>query len=232
MKLKELNIHLIVARGIEGMGALWFIFNLLILTFIFFITSFLFKKQFLFTFQIMSLFSYIIQYTGINFRFFRQYTSKIWMSVGNLVETLPIAIGAFSFSSNNLFLLLKKRNPKIVYFCVFFFFLTSNFHVFAFLNGQASPGLKPLFNSILLFTIFYVLPFENLSSKILDIINIITKYTQGIYCLHSVSLLYMNKFIDKKRTFIGSIFLYILTYFISFIGFKLSEKTKLKYLFI
>jgi hypothetical protein len=234
LTINQLKIQLIVARGIVGMGALWFIFNLLVFTFIFFISSILLKKKFLFYFQIISLISYIIQYRGINFRFFSQYTSKIWMSVGNLIETLPIAIFAFSLSSNNMILIFSKNENKkrTCFFCSFFFYLLSNYNIFEQLTGYASPGIKPIIISFFLFTIFYTFPFENINSKILYFISYITKYTQGIYCLHCLFLLYMRRYFEKKGTFVGTNVLYIICYFTSFIGFKIFAKTKLKYLFI
>lgn len=97
--LNDLKTQIIVAKGIEALNTLWFIFNLLILTFAFFIASFFIKKNYLLFFQIISLISYLNQYSGINYRFFSQYTDKITMSIGNLIETFPLAIGAFSFSS-------------------------------------------------------------------------------------------------------------------------------------
>lgn len=206
-----MKTQLIVAKGIAGLGALWFLFNLLILTFIFFIASFLVKKNYILFFQIISLTSYIIQYSGINYRLFIQYSSKIRMSIGNLIETFPLAIGAFFFSSNNLFQLLSKYNKtKYIFFCFFVFYLISNYDIFAYLKGNSSPGIKPMVNSIILFSIFYLTPFENINSKILNFITPITKYTQGIYCLNSLLVIYMRRYFEKNGTFIGTIILYII----------------------
>ena len=74
LTLNELKNQLIIARGIKGIRMLWFQFNLLILTFVFFISSLILKTQFLLFFQIISLSSYIFQYSGINYYFFTQYT--------------------------------------------------------------------------------------------------------------------------------------------------------------
>lgn len=119
-----------------------------------------------------------------------------------------------------------------IIFCMFFFYLISNYDVFAYLNGQSSPGVKAMINSIILFSIFYIIPFELINSKILNFITPITKYTQGIYCMHSVFLHYMRRYFEKKGTFIGCIVLYFICYFISFIGFRIFGKTKLKFLFV
>ena len=231
--LNELKTQIIVARGILGLGTFWFLFNLLILTFIFLIASFLIKKNYILYFQIISLIFYIIQYSRIHYRFFSQYTSKIYLSIGSLIETFPLAIGAFSFSSNNLFQILSKHNKtKYIFFCLFFFYLLLNYDVFRKLIGYSSPGIKPMIDSIMLFTIFYLTPFEKINSKIVNFITQITKYTQGIYCMHCLLMIYMRKYFEKNGTFYGTIILYISCYFISFVSFKIFRKTKIKFLFI
>lgn len=73
LTLKELKIHLIVGKGIKGMGVLWFQFNLLLFNIIFFIFSVLLKNSFLLFFQIIALVSFVIQYSRINYYFFQQY---------------------------------------------------------------------------------------------------------------------------------------------------------------
>lgn len=233
LNLNELKTQIIVGKGIFGLGTFWFLFNLLILTFIFLIASFLIQKNYLLFFQIISLISYIIQYSRINYTFFLQYTSTIYLTIGSLIETFPLAIAAFSFSSNNIFQILSKKNKtKCIFFCLFVFYLLLNYDVFTKLTGYSSPGIKPMINSIMLLTIFYLTPFEKINSKILKFITQITKYTQGIYCLHCLLVMYMRRYFEKDGTFYGTIILYIICYFISFIGFKIFGKTKIKFLFI
>ena len=80
---------------------------------------------------------------------------------------------------------------------------------------------------------FYLLPFEISQSKNLkNIIKIVSNYTQGIYSIHLIILFYITYFFNLKRTFQGSIIIYIISYLISFIGAKLCFNTKLKFLFI
>ena len=77
LKLKDLTTQIIVGRGIYGIAVLWFHFNLLIFTIFFFIFSFILSNHFLNFFQIFALASYTLQYSGINYRFFKQYTENI-----------------------------------------------------------------------------------------------------------------------------------------------------------
>lgn len=234
LTLYELKIHLIVGKGIFGIGILWFHFNLIILTLLFFISSFFLKKHFLSFFRIIAYFSYIFQYSGKNYNFFKQFKINIFMSVGNLLETLPLAIFSFFLASNNFICFVLKKSKIYIIFSCFLLYLIFNFNVFSNLKGYSSPGIKQLIISFLMFTNFFIISIENKNIQlnvILFFIRQITRYTQGIYCLHFLIQYYMKLKFDRNGTFIGCIILYIISYFISFIGFKIFEKSKLKYLF-
>ena len=234
LTIRELKTQLIVGRGIPNLSILWFQFNLIISTLFFFISSFLLKRYFLIFFQFIGSISYIFQYSGINSDFFNQYmvgTFPIIMPVGNLIEILPIAATAFSLSSINKRKNISCINLRYLFFTVFFFILISHYNIFTNIRGYSSPGFKPLVNSLLLFITFYRIPFETINHKILKIINLIIKYTPGIYCLHRLVMHYISLKFRKKGTFIGCIIVYIISYFLSYIGSLIFSKTKLKYLF-
>jgi hypothetical protein len=231
LTLNELILNLITGKGIFGIGILWFHFNLIIFSIFFFLASFLLENNFLIVFQILSSFSYIIQYEKINYRFFRGYTVNIWMSVGNLIETFPIALAGFSLASSNILKTFLNNRKKCLFFFSFFRYLIMNYDVFSNLSGNSSPGIIKIAYSFFLFNIFCLLPFEILNDKILCFITQITKFTQGIYCLHFLILYYLKVFFNKKGSFCDCIMLYIIAYLLSFIGFKIFSKTKLKYLF-
>ena len=63
----------------------------------------------------------------------------------------------------------------------------------------------------------------------------ITKYTGGIYFTHYLigkGYLCTSIYYVKKGTFLGCIFIYLISYFVSLIGNKIFGKTKFKHLFI
>jgi len=231
LTLRELKLNLLVGKGIFGIGVLWFHFNLIILSIFFFITSLLFKNEFLTITQILSSISYIIQYSKINYILFRPYTLNFRMPIGNLIETFAIAAAAFSFSSSNLLIIFLSNRKKYLFFCLFFLYLITNYNVFSYLSGFSSAGIIKNIYSFCSFNIFYLLPFEILNDKILYFIKQITKFTQGIYCLHFLIEYYLKAIFNKKGSLCDCIILYIISYFLSFIGFKIFSKTKLKYLF-
>ena len=231
LTLKELILNLLVGKGIFGIGVLWFHFNLLILTLLFFIFSYFLKTYFLTIFQVIASISLIIQYSEISYKFFSQYKINISMPVGNLTETLSIAVFAFYSASNNIFKLFLQNRKRNIFFSCFLLYLIFNYKVFSHLNGYSSTGIKHNISSFLLFNIFILIPFEKLNSKIIIYIQQITKFTQGIYCLHFLIQYYLKLKFDKNGTFIGVIILYIISYIFSLIGFKTFHKTKLKFLF-
>jgi fucose 4-O-acetylase-like acetyltransferase len=231
LTLRELILNLLVGKGIFGIGVLWFHFNLIILTALFFIFAYFLKADFLLIFQVISSISLIIQYSEINYNFFKQYKINISMPIGNLMETLTIAIFAFSSYSNNTFKLLLKDRKKNIFFSCFFLHLIYKYEIFSTLYGYSSTGIKQNISSFLLFSVFILIPFEKLNSKLIIFIHQITKYTQGIYCLHFLIQYYLKLKFDKNGSFIGVIVLYAISYFFSFIGFKTFYKTKLKFLF-
>ena len=231
LTINELILNLLVGKGIFGIGVLWFQFNLILLSILFFITSFLFGEHFLTILQILSSFSYIIQYSKINYRFFSSYNVNIWMSIGNLLETFPIAIAALSFASSNIITKFLNNMKKCLLLCTTFLYIITKYNVFSKLPGHSSPGIINTVHSFLLFSIFYILPLEILNEKILYFIKQITKFTQGIYCLHFLILYYLKAKFNKKGSFNDCIILYIISYLSSFIGFTICSKTKFKYLF-
>ena len=94
-------------------------------------------------------------------------------------------------------------------------------------------GFDKNFFSFCSFTAFYLIPIEKIQiTQIKRIINLITNYTQGIYCIHPIIISYSIKIFHTKRNFKGCIIVYILSYLVSFLGKKICCNTKLKFLFI
>mgnify|MGYP002622669644 CR=1 FL=1 len=231
LTINDLKTQIIIGRGIYGIAALWFHFNLIIFTILFFISFSLLKKHDLLFFQIAAIISYNIQYSEINYVFFKHYSENIWMSIGNLIETLPIAIFSFSLAAIKFHEILLNNRKKCLFFSLVFLNFLSKYKVFAFLRGFSSTGIKQIFISLFLFSFFFLIPFEILNLKLLLFIKQITKYTQGIYCLHFIFQYYMRLKIEKNGSFLGCIALYIISYLISCIGYNSFSKSKLKLLF-
>ena len=64
------------------------------------------------------------------------------------------------------------------------------------------------------------------------IIKTITNFTNGIYCMQSQMIPLCKRKFGLIGNFKSCIIIYLISYFISFIGIMIFGKTKLKYLFI
>ena len=95
-------------------------------------------------------------------------------------------------------------------------------------------GIELNIISFIVFCIFFLIPSEIIKyEKLINLIKLITNNTAGIYYLHATIRIYTQNFISliKNKTLSGSLFIYIISYFISFFGIKILGKTKLKHLF-
>ena len=202
-----MKLNLIVGKGITGVEVLWFHFNLIILSILFFIFSFLVENFFLSFFQIIASISLIIQYSEMHYKLLNEFRIIIAMPIGNLVETLTLAIFSFSISHINYFKLISKSKKKFILFCCFFLYIIFYYNVFSPLHGYSSSGIKQNIVAFFLFNIFFLLNFESINLKVLVVIEQTTKYTQGIYCLHFLIQYYVKLIFDKKGSFFGCIFL-------------------------
>ena len=231
LALNDLKIQLIVGR--KFMAHLWFMFNLIFFTIAFFIISFLFKGiNYLFILQLASITSYLFQYSGIYYNYFNNFNYNVKFSVGYFVETIPFAASAFLLSFLRLEEKLKKHRKKVLMLIFIYLYFIIKYNIFLKAYGFNFQGIDKNIVSIFLFIEFYLIPFENLKPNFLyNFINACTRYTQGIYYLH----LFISKKIELilriKSSFLYCFIIYLLGYFISFIGAKLVGKNILKYLF-
>ena len=233
LNFNDLKTQLIIGR--KYIGVLWFQFNLLFFTLLFFIIAFLFKKNFLFILQTIGMISYILQYSEINYNFFNEYKGTISRTLGYFCEMAPIAVTSLSFSSLNIIKKLENHRKKILFFSFIFLYFLFHYNIFSDIKGFAYRGIIKIFGSFFLFVIFILFPLENIDSlRIILFIKQFTSYTQGIYCLHSIINDYLKLLFHfiKDSTFLGCITIYLVSYYLSYIGVRFFGKTNLKYLFV
>ena len=226
-------IQLITGR--KFIDVLWFQFNLIFFTLLFFIISFLFKKDFLFILQIMGILSYILQYSELNYNFFKEYKDTISRTLGYFSETAPIAVTSLSFSSINIIKKLENHRKKTLFLSIIILFCLFHYDIFSEVKGFAYRGIIKNFGSFFLFISFSLLPLNKIHSiELIRFIKQFTSYTQGIYCLHSIVNAYLKLLFNlfREGKFLGCIIIYLISYILSFIGIKIFGRTKLKYLFV
>ena len=203
----------------------WYLFSLLFSTILFYIISNIVKNSFLFSIQLLGISSYIIQYSRY-YKFLDRYKDNVRLPLIDTLSILPLFVNGLTLASSKIVdILTINRTKSLVLLCLFIYFL---FRYDIFTNIGTYSGIIHIFVSSSLFFAFYLLPINNFYLCFQNLIKQITSYTNGIYCLHTK----IRIFINLDGTLKSIIKLYLLSYFISFIGTKISIKNKLKYLFI
>ena len=231
--IKDLILQYIFGR--QFIAVYWFQFYLIWSTLLFTIISFFFKKKFFIMINLIGLISYALQYSNLNYMFFVNYSSLVRYSIGVFVEVLPLSVVGFIISSIDFFQIVKHCRGKTMLYSFIGLFFIFRYNIFIRIKNNNFAGFENNICSLFIFIIFYLLPLENINSEVLNIcICQITNYTQGIYSLHLIVFLFLESNIKLKniRNFGRCIFIYLISYLISFLGTKLFKKSKLIYIFV
>ena len=228
------NISLYLLRnqlicGFEFIIPLWYLFSITLLSILVYILSNLFPNLFLFIIELFSIFSYYFQYSGL-YNFFNIYKDNFKVPIIHTISIIPLCALGFNFASLKLVELLTKKRKMTLFFSYIFIYFILKYDIFTKLYGFC--GIIYIFSSSSFFLAFYFLPLEKAYFFIQKIVTQLTRYTNGIYCMHvKVNRVVKFKF-HSSGTLKNCIIIYLLSYFLSFIGNLLLGKTFLKYLFI
>ena len=235
-----LNINDIFIQFLIGLRfhpIFYFQFNLIFLSLLFTIIPFIFKSNFLTMHIYLGLISFFIHFSNINYNFFINYKREFQISLGTLVELMPIAVAGSVLCSLNILLKIKNFSFhfKLILICIIYFLF--EYDIFIYQKGFFyHKVLLNILASQILFLFFGSLSFEKISNFkiIISIIINISKYTGGIYYIHLIFRDYFRKysFFFAKGSYSVSVIIYIICYIFCFIGIKIFKNSKLKYLFI
>ena len=232
--LKDIYIQLLI--GARYHGIFWFQFNLIFLSLYFTIISFAFKESMLKILQISAAIAFYLNISGYNFKFFSSFNWKFAINTGYIAELMPLAVFGIIFGSIKLIQKIKNCSCNFYLLMVFAIYILFKYDLFIPLQGFKYPStLLHIMASTTLFITFASFPFEKIKNeKFKLIINIFTHFTGGIYYLHPriKNILQITPYFQKNKTYLDSCFIYIICYFICFIGNKIFINSKLKYLFL
>ena len=233
-KLNINDFYVQVLIGTRYHVLFWFLFNLLFLSVFITIIAFIFKKKFLVVMKLLGTFCLYIHFSGINVKLFFLFHRYFRIPLGSLAELMPLAVIGSIFSSNNL--LLKLNNPPFHLYLIYIFliYLLFEYNLFIYYKGCIYPNiLLNITASSILFISFGTLNYNRLI-MVNSIIKYITKYTGGIYYIHPIIRNYLRKYFIffQNKSYFSSFIIYIINYFICFIGSKTFQNNKIKYLFI
>ncbi len=212
---------------------LWFQYDLIFITLILAIIIFTFKHNYSLILLNLFILSYLLQYSGVNYHFIKNnFTVHYSLTYGRFLESLPNSISGFFIASFRLVDKLKYFKLKSIILGIIIIIIISIFKFDIKLLSFKYGGIRKNIASICLFEIFYFIC-NNINRYFIKIIDIVTKYTAGIYFLHTIiGHGYIMKFILGKKinTINGCFILYIITYIVCFLMDKLIGKTKLMHL--
>ena len=228
-------IHLLNGRLFNLV--LWFQNNLIFITIIILIIIFLFKRKYLIILHILSIISYTLHYSDINYKFFKNnFSNNSATTFGRYSETFPLAVTGFSLASFNIIEKIKiyKKNAQFISLIILVFI--TKYNVFSEKNSFKYSGFRLNISAICLFIIFSLISNYQITKNkiIVKIIKKISGHTGGIYFTH---FLIGKGYLIKKISFIKSrslsqcILVYLLSYLTCFFCFKIFGKTKLRHLF-
>ena len=220
-------------------SVLWFQNNLILLTILFLIIIFRFKKIYMVILFQLTLTSYIFQYSRINYYFFkRNFMYLSGSKFGRLAESFPNAQTGFYLSSKDIIIKAKNNRIKVSFICVAILISITKYHYYDKLDSLYNfryAGIRLNIAAICIFTIFSLLPFEKIKNKIIiNLISKITNYTGGIYFIHKLlgkGYFFRHILPIKKGNILFCIIIYLISYLVSLIGFRLLKNTKLKHIF-
>ena len=225
--LKDIYIQLLI--GSRYHGIFWFQFNLIILSLYFTIISFTFKENMLKIIQISGVIAFYLHISGINFKFFSSFNWKFATNIGYIVELIPLAVFGVIFGSIKLIQKAKTCSFYFYLLMAFVIYILFNYDLFISPKGYRYPNtLLFIIASTSLFITFASFPLDKIENeKFKLIITNITHFTGGIYYLHPRIKDILQKFspyLKKHKTYGRSFFIYIICYFICFIGNKIYIK--------
>ena len=223
-------IHLIL--GAKILIPFWYFCSVIFLSVFTFIISLIFKQKFLSIIQLSAIIIFIIQYSYISkiFNFVNQIYGFNKYAIIHSIGIFPIFAFALSCASSKIFDFLIERKLKYIFFSYIGIYCLFKLDIFNNLIGY--NGLEHIFVSLLFFIGFYLLPMENIPSRLKVLIINITNCSNGIYCMHVKANFIIKKMFYLSGNLNTCIIIYLMCYFISFCGMKIFKKTKIKYLFV
>ncbi|MDO4197504.1 MAG: acyltransferase [Erysipelotrichaceae bacterium] len=197
-------------------SAMWFQFDLIIITALFCLIYSKDKKTGLVLTLIITALSIYLQISGINYSFFNGMIFELKYPLGRLAEMIPYATLGFLLKYFDILDTLKKHRyisiiVATILFIAGFIIKWPTFSDFGY------GGFTKLYLCIFPVIIAYLFPFEYLTKGIKEILLKLCENTLGIYCMHILVAKLIKVFLPViySETFIGCIIIYVVSYLIS-----------------
>jgi hypothetical protein len=210
---------------------MWFQFNLIIISLLFFIVFYFWSENI--GMAIIILLSFVclfLQYSGIYIKWFSELRYELGRPIGRIVEMFPMATLGVIASRYKLVTLFKDKAINVLLagiLVVLFIFLDCNVFVIS-LNFDYA-GIWKVLVGFSLTAFAYNCNFKFFTTKYPSLSHLITKHTLGIYCGHK---LIANVLFNILSIFLGiqtsRFYQCILVYVLGFMVFEILSKIPFK----
>lgn len=217
-------------------ATMWYQADLIYLTILFLLVIIIFKRNYSIILWILGAVALFMQYSGINL-IFDGWRYELKYPIGRFFEMLPMAVVGFMVVSNQILEKLKENRCLSIGMSVFTIIMVAKYEIFLNVPGYEYQGIKWIIVAFAFVTLFYCIPFEKIPHKVAGMINVVTSYTMGIYCMHRLIATFLNKLISKLEipieiySFEECILIYIVCFICAWAGTKIVGKTKWNTLF-
>lgn len=229
----DLKIQLL--WGTSYIGQFWFLTDLMIMTLMFILIIFIFRKHSLYALQLLLILSYINQYNkNIYKKYFLKCPKYNKRTISYFFVSITFAVTGYTLGYYKVLDILQKYKIKTLILSVIIYNIVVDYNIFTDTRFMPYQGIDLNIQCICIIFIFSLFPSDKIKNKyFLKFLIIITNYTAGVFYLHLSIKRYLNIFFKsiKNYTFTGVIIIYIFCYLICLVGMMILGKTPLKYLF-
>lgn len=228
IEIKDLLWQLLTGHSMNLNPTLWYQFDVIIVTIIFYYIFKFFDNDKASKILIgLMFFCYVLQYSGINRTLFGNLPFELKKPLGRIAEVVPYSVIGFSLKHLNVLEKLKTYRYLAMSACVVLFLL--GFYIpWIEVKNFDYGGFAKAYLSLCIVTFAYLMPLENLEEKYKKVILKITDYTLGIYCCHR--MIYMILIHVFKMDFSHSFGKCVLIYFLSYLLCFFLDKTNSPYI--
>ena len=213
----------------------WFQWNLIVITLIFFIIIFIFRKNYLIILYLLLIISYVSQYSIYCYNnYYLKLSNYKKYTISRFFGMLPFAITGFILGVFGVIARLKEHKIQTLLFSSLIYNILTKYNIFIHLNEILYYGINLNIQAICIIFIFSLFPSHYIQKNYIKTILIyLTNHSAGVFYLHLSIRDYFQFFFEdiKQGTFQGIIINYFICYFICFFGMLFFRKTPLKYLF-
>lgn len=175
--------------------------------------------------------SLAIQYSEINTTILGGLPFELKYPLGRICEMIPLAVLGFVLADHGFYKKIKRyRYPvwPVIAACLVIAVLCQKYAFLLMPEGFGYCGIPNIISGFCLVTAAVLLPLKNIPEFAKTIIEFVSRYTLGIYCMHRLvaTLLFgiLERMGIQTGTFALCIVVYILCYLASWILYKIPLK--------